>query len=300
MTLLFPNIDPALFTFEVFGINLGIRYYSLSYILGIIIAWWIISKISKSKNIWPYKKVTLIPSHVEDLIFYLALGIILGGRLGYVIFYQPLVIISDPLFIFQVWKGGMSFHGGFLGVIFAGVLFGYKKGIPILTLGDIVATASPPGIFLGRMANFVNGELWGKPTTAFSGMLFPSQNAQQCPIDWLVICTRHPTQLYEAFFEGLLLGILLLVFLFKLKGLYYPGKTICLFLIGYGTSRFFIEYFRQADLHLISDDNPFGHIITFSDKISEFGGFTMGQALCIPMVLIGIILLRFPRTQNSI
>ena len=215
MTLSFPNINPIIFSFDFFGFELSLRYYSLSYIVGIIIAWKIILEISKREILWPKNFNRLNPKDVEDLIFHLAVGIVLGGRLGYVLFYQPAVIFYDPIFIFQVWKGGMSFHGGFLGVVAAGILFGYKRKIPILILGDVIATASPPGIFLGRLANFINGELWGKPTSAFTGIIFPNREAQECPIDWLTICTRHPTQLYEALFEGLVLGLLLLFFLFK-------------------------------------------------------------------------------------
>ena len=295
MTLSFPNINPIIFSFDFFGFELSLRYYSLSYIVGIIIAWKIILEISKREILWPKNFNRLNPKDVEDLIFHLAVGIVLGGRLGYVLFYQPAVIFYDPIFIFQVWKGGMSFHGGFLGVVAAGILFGYKRKIPILILGDVIATASPPGIFLGRLANFINGELWGKPTSAFTGIIFPNREAQECPIDWLTICTRHPTQLYEALFEGLILGLLLLFFLFKMRGLFYPGRTISLFLIFYGTSRFCIEYFRQADAQFISDSNPHGQIITFYYSMAEFGGLTMGQILCIPMIIFGIFLFKYSK-----
>ena len=295
MTLSFPNINPIIFSFDFFGFELSLRYYSLSYIVGIIIAWKIILEISKREILWPKNFNRLNPKDVEDLIFHLAVGIVLGGRLGYVLFYQPAMIFYDPIFVFQVWKGGMSFHGGFLGVVAAGILFGYKRKIPILILGDVIATASPPGIFLGRLANFINGELWGKPTSAFTGIIFPNREAQECPIDWLTICTRHPTQLYEALFEGLVLGLLLLFFLFKMRGLFYPGRTISLFLIFYGTSRFCIEYFRQADAQFIYDSNPHGQIITFYHSMAEFGGLTMGQILCIPMIIFGIFLFKYSK-----
>ncbi len=135
----------------------------------------------------------------------------------------------------------------------------------------------------------------GKPTSAFTGIIFPNREAQECPIDWLTICTRHPTQLYEALFEGLILGLLLLFFLFKMRGLFYPGRTISLFLIFYGASRFCIEYFRQADAQFISDSNPHGQIITFYYSMAEFGGLTMGQILCIPMIIFGIFLFKYSK-----
>ena len=295
MTLMYPEISPIIFSFNFFGIELALRYYSVSYIFGILIAWWIILKISRTRRIWPDQQILLDSKSVEDLIFYLALGIIIGGRIGYVFFYQPEVIISNPIFILQIWKGGMSFHGGFLGVVVSGILFAYKRKIPVLILGDIIAVASPPGIFLGRLANFINGELWGKPTLSNVGMLFPSKESQICPDAWLTICTRHPTQLYEALFEGLLLGGILLFFLFKIKGLTYPGRSISIFLIIYGGSRFFIEYFRQADLQFITAENPYGHIMIFSQNMLEYGGLTMGQILCIPMIIIGLTLLRLPK-----
>ncbi len=256
-------------------------------------------QISKSKLIWPPSLNPIHPKQVEDLIFYLALGIVVGGRLGYIMFYRPNIIWDDPLFIVKLWEGGMSFHGGFIGVISAGILFGYKKKIQILTLGDIIAAASPPGIFLGRIANFINGELWGNPTSSFAGVIFPSGEAQNCPVDWLTICTRHPTQIYEALLEGLVLGLFLLFFLFRMRGLFYPGRTISIFLIFYGASRFFIEYFRKADSHFITESNPHGQIVIFSYKMAEYGGFTMGQILCVPMIIAGILLFRFSTTLRQ-
>ena len=294
MTLTFPQINPIILSIDFFGMSLSLRYYSLSYIVGIIIAWWIIYKITKTEALWPNKKVELNSNSVEDLIFYLALGIVFGGRIGYVVFYQPEVIFYDPLFILQIWKGGMSFHGGFVGVIIAGVFFGYKRKIPILTLGDIIAVASPPGLFLGRIANFINGELWGTPTASFFGMLFPGRAAQDCPVYWLTICTRHPTQLYEAILEGIILGLCLFFFVFKMNGLHYRGKTVSFFLLFYGIFRFFIEFFRQADSHFITETNPYGHIVVFSNEIAQFGGISMGQLLSLPMIIVGLALLKFP------
>ncbi len=298
MSLMYPEINPIIFSLNLFGIELALRYYSLSYIFGILIAWWIILTIVRTKTIWPNHQIPLDSKSVEDLIFYLALGIIIGGRVGYILFYQPEVIINNPIFIIQVWKGGMSFHGGFLGVVASGLLFAYLRKIPVLTLGDVIAVASPPGIFLGRLANFINGELWGKPTSSNVGMIFPSKDAQMCPDFWLTICTRHPTQLYEALFEGALLGVILLFFLFKMKGLKYPGRSISIFLIIYGVSRFFIEYFRQADLQFITDENPFGHLIIFSQNMLEYGGLTMGQILSIPMIIVGLTLFNFSKFHN--
>ena len=295
---MYPEIDPTIFSLNFFGVEFALRYYSLSYIVGIMIAWWIILKVSINRRVWPNHQILLNSRSVEDLIFYLALGIIIGGRVGYILFYQPQVIINNPIFIIQIWKGGMSFHDGFIGVVVSGILFAYTRNIPVLILGDIIAASSPPGIFLGRLANFINGELWGKPTLSNFGMVFPSKEAQMCPDNWLTVCTRHPTQLYEAFFEGALLGVFLLFFLFKMKGLNHPGRTISFFLIIYGISRFLIEYFREADLQFITDQNPYGHIMIFSQNMLEYGGLTMGQILCIPMIIVGLTLFSFSTFNN--
>ncbi len=227
---------------------------------------------------------------------YIILGIILGGRLGYVCFYQPVYFLNHPLEIFQIWTGGMSFHGGFLGVMLATLLFSWKNSIPILTVGDIVAVSTPPGIFLGRIANFINGELWGKPTTSSLGIVFPSAEARKCPIDWRTECARHPSQLYEAVSEGLILWLFMLIIVFYLKGFKRPGLMIGTFLSGYGISRLIVEIFREADRQFVSPENPYGYIIFVSQNF----GISMGQLLSIPMIITGAIFVAVAiKTINS-
>ena len=204
----FPDfLKPNAFSFEIFNFSLAISWYSLSYIFGIICAWYIIYALAKKETLWP-EKSPLKTQNVEDLMTYLILGIILGGRMGYVLFYNPEFYLNSPIRILYLWEGGMSFHGGFLGVVFGALYYSIRNRKSILPMGDIIAVSTPPGLFLGRLANFINQELWGKPTTYFLGMEFTKPPANICPKTWeLENCIRHPSQLYEALLEGILLGI---------------------------------------------------------------------------------------------
>ena len=295
MNLVFPEIDPIIFSFNIGGFNLALRWYALAYILGILAAWKIMAVLSRKTWLWLNSKSPVTSETIENLMTYMVIGIVLGGRLGYVCFYQPIYFLNSPFEIIKVWNGGMSFHGGFLGVVIATIIFAVKNKIPILSIGDLVAIASPPGIFLGRLANFITGELWGRPTHSNWGILFPSKAAQTCPEDWVGICKRHPSQIYEAALEGLMLWVLMLACTFIFKSLHRSGELISIFLMGYGCSRIFVELFREPDLQFISASNPNGFVIHLNAQI----GFSMGQILSLPMLLTGFTLFLLIRFVNS-
>jgi phosphatidylglycerol:prolipoprotein diacylglycerol transferase len=221
------------------------------------------------------------------------LGVILGGRLGYVLFYQPSYYLQNPQEILFVWQGGMAFHGGLLGVIVAGLIFTTRYKIPKLSAADVMALGVPPGILLGRLANFINAELWGRPSEAPWGVAFPTNAAQYCP-DVIGLCTRHPSQLYESLLEGLLLGALLLWLAWRRDAYKTPGLIAGTFFAGYGIARFVVEFVRQPDAQFISDGNPLGLAL-------EMGGYglTMGQLLSLPMILIGAYLIRQARNGKQ-
>ena len=245
----FPQIDPIIFQIG----PLAVRWYGLMYLLGFGAAYLLISHLARLRNL------SLSKDGVSDLLFYGVLGVVVGGRLGYVLFYNPSQYLSRPLEIFAVWQGGMSFHGGFLGVVIAGLIFCWRQKLPILLMGDIVATSATIGLGLGRIGNFINGELWGRVTEQPWGVVFPGGG----PLP------RHPSQLYEAVLEGLLLFVIL-YFLHRRKAT--EGVPFFCFFIGYGLFRFLVEFVRQPDAHL-------GFL---------WGGATMGQLLSLPMFCFGL------------
>jgi phosphatidylglycerol:prolipoprotein diacylglycerol transferase len=245
----FPEIDPVIFHVG----PLSVRWYGLMYLLGFGAAYLLIRHLSRLRNL------DLSRDGVSDLLFYGVLGVVLGGRLGYVLFYNPLQYLSRPLEVFAVWQGGMSFHGGLLGVVIAVVVFCRRRKLPILLTGDILATSATIGLGLGRIGNFINGELWGRTTDLPWGMIFPGGG----PLP------RHPSQLYEAALEGLLLFVILY---FMHRRRVAEGVPFFCFFIGYGLFRFLIEFVRQPDAHL-------GFL---------WGGATMGQLLSLPMILFGL------------
>ena len=251
------NLDPVLIDFGF----IVIRWYSLAYIFGIIIGWWLgkkfISHILKSTNL----KFNL--SDFDDLITYLIISIIIGGRLGYVIFYNLEYYISSPLDILKVWEGGMSFHGALIGIVAGTYFFSVKKKVPALFLLDIIASVSPIGIFFGRIANFINAELVGKISSVPWSVIFPT-------VDML---SRHPSQLYEALLEGLILFIMLSTIILKKE--YKMGTCSSIFLIFYGIFRIISEFFRQPDVQI-------GYI---------FNLFSMGTILSFFMILVGLVIL---------
>ena len=218
----------------------------------------------------------------EDLMIWIVLGVILGGRLGFILFYQPAFYLQNPLEILKVWQGGMSFHGGFLGVSIAVLVYCIRYRFPFFSITDLLALAAPIGLFFGRVANFINNELWGRPTEVWWGVVFPGELAQSCPgIEGL--CARHPSQLYEAVLEGIVLGGLLLYLALKHGSLKRPGALTGVFLTGYGIARSLVELFRQPDAQFITLGNPIGHVLHF-----ETWGVTMGQLLSLPMVMVGL------------
>ena len=289
----FPNISPEIFSINLFGFELALRWYALAYIAGILIGWRLSVMTVKAARLWLNDKPVMTPAQIEDLLTWMILGVILGGRLGYVLFYQPSYYLQNPQEILFVWQGGMAFHGGLLGVIVAGLIFTTRYKIPKLSAADVMALGVPPGILLGRLANFINAELWGRPTEAPWGVAFPTNAAQYCP-DVIGLCTRHPSQLYESLLEGLLLGALLLWLAWRRDAYKTPGLIAGTFFAGYGIARFVVEFVRQPDAQFISDGNPLGLAL----EIDRYG-LTMGQLLSVPMILIGAYLIRQARNGKQ-
>ena len=280
----FPNISPDVFTIHVAGYAFALRWYALAYICGLLIGWWIVARLVKAPRLWLRDTAPMQPKQVEDLLTWVILGVVLGGRIGYVLFYDLPFYLKNPLGIFEVWHGGMSFHGGFLGVGLALFFYTRSQKIPLLSAADALAVATPPGLFLGRIANFINGELWGLPSHLPWAVAFPRPAAQDCGPDWLTICTRHPSEIYEALLEGVILGSLLLWLAWRRGWLKYPGRLAGAFFAGYGIARFIVEFFRQADAQFITAADPAGNVISFG----SLGGFSMGQVLSLPMIVIGV------------
>ena len=286
----FPEISPDFFSISLGGFDLSLKWYSLSYILGILIALFLMKRLLSHNKIWPENNPAMTKSQADDLITLIVVGIIIGGRLGFVSFYQPDYYLSNPLEIFMVWKGGMSFHGGFIGVTLATLWFCKRNLLPFYGVTDLLAVVTPPGLFLGRVANFINNELWGRPTEWYFGVIFPGPSAQDCP-GFSTPCARHPSQLYEAGLEGLLLGAIMLWLSINRMWFKKVGNLTGFFLLFYGISRFGLEILRQPDAYLISNENPMGYLYS-----TEYFNITMGQALSLPMVAFGLLLL-MRRTQ---
>jgi phosphatidylglycerol:prolipoprotein diacylglycerol transferase len=262
----YPQIDPELFSISLGSFEFSLRWYSLAYIAGLILGWRLIVRLMRRPQLWPGDKAPMAPAQPEDLLTWMILGVVLGGRLGYVIFYNPAYFLANPGDILKVWEGGMSFHGGFIGVILGVTLFARSRAIPLFQISDAVALAAPVGIFFGRLANFVNGELWGRVTDVPWAMVFPGAGPEP----------RHPSQLYEAGLEGLLLGAVMWGMAYSRGWLKHPGAVTGMFFIGYGLARSVVENFRQWDAQL-------GYVVEIGA-----GGLTMGQMLSLPMVLIGL------------
>jgi len=258
----FPVIDPVAIAVGPFAV----RWYALAYIAGILIGWRYCLWLARRRPQY------FDPAALDDFVLYATLGIVLGGRIGYVLFYNLPYFAEHPLEVFMVWQGGMSFHGGMLGVLFAIGLFARKVGAPYMAVGDIVAAATPIGLFFGRLANFVNGELFGReaPDVPWA-MVFPRGGPEP----------RHPSQLYEAGLEGLVLFFLLFLLARRPEVRERPGQVGGAFLAGYGLFRIVVEFFRQPDPQL--------GFLTF--------GATMGQLLSVPMVLLGLGLIAYGRSR---
>ena len=263
----FPDwISPNVFSIG----NFSVKWYGVSYIVGIMLALFYAISCVKKRDIWIPNGITrgnaIIPSkqNLDDLMMYTLFGIIIGGRLGSVLLYTPEMIVNDPIAIFKIWEGGMAFHGGFAGVCVAVWLFARKTKIELWRVADMAAVGAPLGIFMVRLfGNFVNQELYGRPTTVPWAFIFNSDPTSQ---------PRHPSQLYEAALEGIVLWLLIRLATHKYKALTKPGTAAGLFFLGYGVFRIFVEFFREPDAAL-------------------FGPLTRGMSYSLPMVLIGVLII---------
>ena len=287
----FPTwLHPEVFSLDAGFATLSLRWYALAYIVGLLIGWRMALRAIRAARLWPGGVSPMTAAEAEGLFTSVILGVIVGGRLGFVFFYAPQEFLAAPLSALYVWEGGMSFHGGMVGVVVAAALFCWRNRIRLLSAADALALGTPIGLLLGRLANFVNAELWGRPTHLPWGVVFPGERAQDCPLDWVGPCGRHPSQLYEAGIEGILLGALLLWVAWRTGWLSWPGRLTGLFLAGYGTARFVVEFFRLADAQFIGPGNPYGHVVSVGAW-----GLTMGQVLSLPMVLLGLAMIALAR-----
>jgi phosphatidylglycerol:prolipoprotein diacylglycerol transferase len=258
----FPAIDPV-------ALRIGplmVKWYGLAYMAGLLLGWLYVKQLLRSDRLWPGEKAPFSPERADDLLLFMTLGVLLGGRLGYVLFYEPRFFLSHPLEVPAVWNGGMSFHGALLGSVIAILLFARRIGANAWSVMDLTAAATPMGLFFGRLANFINGELWGRPSTVPWAMVFPGAG----PLP------RHPSQLYEAALEGALLFCVLWWLTRRRGTLRTPGLVAGAFLIGYGLARSFSELFREPD--------P-GHILTHPP-------FTAGILYSLPMIIAGALVVR--------
>jgi phosphatidylglycerol---prolipoprotein diacylglyceryl transferase len=265
--LAFPNIDPVIFSIG----PLAVRWYAVAYIAGLLFGMWYMKRLVSSPKLWAGTTPSATPQQIDDLFIWALLGVVLGGRFGYVLFYGTAQAMADPLSVFRAWEGGMSFHGGFFGVIIASYIYGKRNGIGLDGLLDLGAAATPVGLGLGRLANFINGELYGRVTDVPWAFVFP--NGGDAP--------RHPSQLYEFLLEGVVLFAVVNFAVYRFKILAKPGCAAGLYALIYGFSRIAVETVREPDAH-----------------IGYFGGFvTMGMILSLPLLAIGIGLLIRSRTS---
>ena len=267
--LTFPNIDPVIFSIGPFAV----RWYALAYIVGLIFGVWYMKQLVSKPALWSGTTPSATPLQIDDMFLWAMAGVVLGGRIGYLLFYGWVRVLDDPLYIFRVWEGGMSFHGGFFGVIIASYIYGKRNGIGLDRLLDLGAAATPVGLGLGRLANFINGELYGRETDVPWAFVFPND---------LTGLPRHPSQLYEAALEGVLLFAVINYRVYRFKILTKPGRAAGLYALIYGLSRIAVEFVREPDAQL-----------------GFFGGFfTMGMILSLPLLAIGIWLLLRSRTTK--
>jgi len=255
----FPNIDPVVISIG----PLAIHWYGLGYVVGILFAWWYARKLVSTPRLWANDKPAMTPDALDDFVVWAAVGVVAGGRIGYILFYDFARYIANPLDMLALWEGGMSFHGGLIGVILAMILFSRRRGINTWSLFDVVAAGVPVGLGLVRVTNFINSELWGRPTDVPWAFVFPTGGPEP----------RHPSQLYEAGLEGLVLFLVLVWLVWGLKKLRTPRFVGGAFICGYGLSRIAVEFFRVPDAQL-------GYLLG--------GWLTMGMILSLPMVLAGI------------
>jgi phosphatidylglycerol:prolipoprotein diacylglycerol transferase len=255
----FPDIDPVIFTIG----PLAVHWYGLAYVAGILLGWLYARRIVQDASLWHKGTPAFTPEQLDDFLLWAAGGIVLGGRIGYILFYDLGSVIENPIRAVEIWNGGMSFHGGLLGTTLAIIVFARKNVIPLWSLFDVVAAVVPIGLFFGRIANFINGELWGRLSSMPWAVVFPTGGP----------FARHPSQLYEAALEGLMLLALLAYFVYRRKALKTPGLITGIFVCGYAASRIFVEFFREPDAQI-------GYLAG--------GWLTMGMVLSLPMALAGI------------
>lgn len=278
--LQFPNLDPVALQIGPFAL----RWYALAYIAGLVLGWRYMVHLLKQERLWTPGKAPIAPGEADDYLFWATLGVILGGRIGYVLFYMlpdevsRANIAADPLLLVKIWEGGMAFHGGLAGVVLATLWFCRKRLQILLTIGDLVAACAPIGLFFGRIANFVNGELWGRPSDLPWAVVFPTGGPTP----------RHPSQIYEAILEGVVLFAILFVATHRFDSLRKPGLNTGLFLIGYGVFRALVELVREPDMQM--PDALRGYV-------------TMGMLLSLPMIAIGAWLIwraqKTPQTEAA-
>ncbi len=287
LQIAFPPLSPELFRIEIGTFVLALRWYALAYIGGFLIGWRLIVAAMRRPALWPGGVAPMAPERVEVLLTWIVLGVILGGRLGFVLFYQPAYYLANPEQILRVWEGGMAFHGGLLGAAAAGWLFAWREGVAPSAVSDAMAMVIAVGLFLGRVANFVNAELWGRPTTMPWGVVFPGPGGI-CPPDWPhEVCARHPTQLYQAALEGLLLGLVVWWLIRRYNALARPWLVTGAFFATYGLARIVVEIWREPDPQFLAR-HPQGHVVSLGDF-----GLTMGQMLSLPLLVLGLALMVF-------
>jgi phosphatidylglycerol:prolipoprotein diacylglycerol transferase len=256
----FPDIDPVAISIGPFAVH----WYGLAYVAGILLGWVYARRLASTSRLWRHDQSPITHAHLDDFLVWVAAGVVIGGRTGYVLFYDLGPVLQNPIRAVEIWNGGMSFHGGFLGATLAIILFARRNAIPVWSMLDIIAAVVPIGLFFGRIANFVNGELWGRLSSMPWAMVFPTGGP----------FARHPSQLYEAALEGLLLLAVLALMIFRLRALKTPGLVAGTFVTGYALSRIFVEFFREPDKQL-------GYLLG-TDWL------TMGMILSTPMIAVGV------------
>jgi phosphatidylglycerol---prolipoprotein diacylglyceryl transferase len=271
LTIPFPNVDPVALAFG----PISVKWYGLAYATGLLLGWQYVKQLLNAPRLWPGGHAPVAAVKTDDLLLYMTLGVVVGGRLGYVLFYNPAFYFAHPLDIFKVWNGGMSFHGGFLGSALAITYFARQHGAPLLAIFDLAAAAVPIGLFFGRLANFINAELWGRVTNVPWAMVFPDREAGSLP--------RHPSQLYEASLEGVALFVLCWWLIHKRNAFRNPGLVAGTFTAGYGLARAFCEFFREPD----------------AQHWATKGFMTAGILYSLPMIVAGLLLIQYARNHRA-
>ncbi len=255
----FPNINPVAFSIG----PLAIHWYGLAYVAGIMLGWFYARRLAANASLWRNDQSPITAAQLDDFLVWVAAGIVLGGRIGYILFYDLAAVAANPIRAIEIWNGGMSFHGGFIGATIAMIIFARRNAIPVWSMFDTVAAVVPFGLFFGRIANFINGELWGRLSDAPWAVVFPTGGP----------FSRHPSQLYEAGLEGIVLVLVLALMIFRFKALKIPGTIAGTFVVGYALCRIFVEFFREPDAQL-------GYLLGTS-------WLTMGMVLSLPMIAAG-------------